>query len=218
MVFITQCCKRNIISLLISQSVRQTRYKQKQNLWKLDRKKSPFFLAAFYFILAYHYHRPLNIFEKKTTFYFKWLIFPTLLTDLIGHYNTLVEITTQHLTPPMLCKLILYRNGGIYSLMSIRTTDFLETFHSNFISSSKFLPVNGLLQPLRQDSSLISHTTHFVCVNFTHEHWHSQFKVNYERKAFLAIFILLLKKKLFFFILFGIWTRVSHLIKQHTTY
>ena len=35
-----------------------------------------------------------------------------LVTYIIGHYNTSVRITTQHLTPFMLCALILYMSVG----------------------------------------------------------------------------------------------------------
>ena len=39
-------------------------------------------------------------------------------TYIIGHYNPSVRNTAQLLTPLMLCALILYLNGGTYSLTS----------------------------------------------------------------------------------------------------
>ena len=54
-------------------------------------------------------------------------LFTTLRTLLsVGYYNPSVRITTQLLTPFILCALILYMNGGTYSLMSTLNDRFFE--------------------------------------------------------------------------------------------
>ena len=56
------------------------------------------------------------------------LLFSILFTYIIGHYNTLVRITTQFLTPLMLRELILYTSGGSYSFKSSPNDWFLRNF------------------------------------------------------------------------------------------
>ena len=50
------------------------------------------------------------------------------VTYIIGHYNPSVRITAQHLTPLILCALILYVSGGTYSLTSTANDRFLRNF------------------------------------------------------------------------------------------
>ena len=58
---------------------------------------------------------------------------------IIGHYNASVRITTQLLTPFMLCALILYMNGGTYNLESTPNDRFLRSFFlSNVMFSQSF--------------------------------------------------------------------------------
>ena len=49
--------------------------------------------------------------------------------------------------------------------------------------------LNWPLQPFSQYYDLASHTTHVVCVNFIHECWDLQFKVDSERQIFENLFM-----------------------------
>ena len=56
----------------------------------------------------------------------------TYITYLIGHYNSSVRITTQHLTSLTLPALILYLSGGTCSLKSTSNDRFLRSFSQQF--------------------------------------------------------------------------------------
>ena len=58
-----------------------------------------------------------------------WMLLDLMwYTYLIGYYNPSIRITTQLLTSLMLCLLILYMTGRIYSLKSIPYDKFLRNF------------------------------------------------------------------------------------------
>ena len=63
-------------------------------------------------------------------------IFTCTHTYIISHYNSLVNMTTQHLTPLMLCLLILYVSEE--HLSRLRMTSFLKNFSYKFNSLPEF--------------------------------------------------------------------------------
>ena len=65
-------------------------------------------------------------------------------TYIIGHYSPLIRTTTQHLTPLMLCALILYMSGGIYNLKSTSNERFLCNISCQFLFTFRALARNLL--------------------------------------------------------------------------
>ena len=78
---------------------------------------------------------------------------------------------------------------------------------------------NQSLQPFNHDYNLTSHTTQVVCLNFIHERWNLQCKVDSERFVFKKLFITI-------FFTLEVFTRrllrctrfTTTAICQHTTY
>ena len=64
-----------------------------------------------------------------------------------------------------------------------------KTIHCWSLVSTTY---NWSLQPFSQDYDLVSHTTYVVCVNFIHEWWDLQFKVDSERQIFEKLFMAIL--------------------------
>ena len=90
-----------------------------------------------------------TIFIKMTTIYliFIWIWFvisKSEFAEFSRFYNELHTYTdnmmTQLLTPLMLCVLIVYMRGGVYSCIQ-SATDFWETLSWQFYLLSEFLPV-----------------------------------------------------------------------------
>ena len=89
-----------------------------------------FFIYTLHFVFLYNYMQ---------------LLFKNVCRGPIIHnYNLSVRITALFLTSLILCVLILYMNGGTYSLKSTPNNRFvLETFHGSFIYFQSFCQISA---------------------------------------------------------------------------
>ena len=70
--------------------------------------------------------------------------------------------------------------------------EFFGSRHGEFLWNIFYVRTlhihNWLLQPFSQDYSLVSHTTHVVCLNFIREWRDLQFNVDFEQQIFEKLF------------------------------
>ena len=124
------------------------------------------------------------------------------------------------------------------SLLFLGECDHDTIFYFFFFIKQIFLVAyihNRSLQPFSQDYNLVNHTTYVVCVNFIHEWWNLQFKVDSERQIFGKLSMAILftlrdfarhllrgsrRRNIFIFVVksdLGFKLEPYGLISQHTT-
>ena len=92
-----------------------------------------------------------NFLQTSVEVYFSTAKF--IYTNTIGYQNSLIRITTQFLTPLMLCVLILYMSGGMYCL---NVPDFFEKLFMAILFTLKVFARNLLRGNRRRNIFRIS--------------------------------------------------------------